>query len=591
MKQEPTYKQVTSTIQLPLITAYNSTTGEQLTKDIINNACRQYLTYCQQAQNTLIRTNINTLPTRKNTQFGSAWARNNINTDNINVPDDYIEKYWTTIGNQIEAARLIISYQQRDAIATLFDKYGWDATYETITKHGGKYIKRNLYKNVKASGKHPSMPIVKSPRFPYASMNKQVCQQAVFNDVLVCHNMAIGNVRYDLVFYTGTVLARYDGIVKVTRPTLRLDNDGDACFDFSVIESVLFRSPDAGHVVGFDRNMDHASCISGVRVNADGSCSRELGPSLETLAIVRHRNKLLVERDRCEARITRLMPWQDSERARLVEQVGILKHKIDDLGVAIDWHEAEDVVGHALPGEVVGLERLDVFSGGFVKFRHGSTDEKVGHALERCGSSVVMVSPAGTSCDCPCCGSRLSFSGTVRSGRVGVCSSCGFRVFRDYGAGACVGERAGRSCGVIGEGVRVGVPSCDVVVERGGRRRARRLRKMRRRRARGKRVFRVGSRVSPRRPRRGCGARAGRVCGVGSVSGGSGVSFEEVWGLFHAAIVGRQERHGFDAGAFDRTFPFGAWGSTLVLRDCSAFRTCYAYYTGLREHYLTSIKH
>lgn len=160
---------------------------------------------------------------------------------------------------------------------------------------------------------------------------------------------------------------------------------------------------------------------------------------------------------------------------------------------------------------------------------------------------------------------------------LGVCSSCGFRVFRDYGAGACVGERAGRSCSVIGEGVRVGVPSCDVVVERGGRRRARRLRKMRRRRARGKRVFRVGSRVSPRRPRRGCGARAGRVCGVGSVSGGSGVSFEEVWGLFHAVIVGRQERHEFDAGTFDRTFPFGAWGSTLVLRDCSAFLIIRAY--------------
>ena len=131
--------------------------------------------------------------------------------------------------------------------------------------------------------------------------------------------MAIGNTRYDLIFYTGTVLARYDGIAKVTRPTLRLDDDGNACFDFSIIENVLFRSPDAGHVVGFDRNMDHASCISGVRVNADGSCSRELGPSLETLAIVRHRNKLLVERDRCEARLARLMPWQNSERARLVE--------------------------------------------------------------------------------------------------------------------------------------------------------------------------------------------------------------------------------------------------------------------------------
>lgn len=105
---------------------------------------------------------------------------------------------------------------------------------------------------------------------------------------------------------------------------------------------------------------------------------------------------------------------------------------------------------------------------------------------------------------------------------------CVLRVFRDYGAGTCVGER----------------------------RRVRRLREMRRRRAGGKRVFRVGSRVSPRRPRRGCGARSGHVCAV--------VRYPRMnpWASGYNCQI-KVILHNLDM--FYRTFPFGAWGNTLVL--------------------------
>ena len=110
-------------------------------------------------------------------------------------------------------ARLILAHRERDKIAIGFDEIGWESSCDALKKHisPNEWLDWRLVKNIKDSGKHPALPEVKHPRFPYNQMNNQVCQQIAFNDVVCCHNMAIGSKRFDIIFYVRMI----DGLSQI----------------------------------------------------------------------------------------------------------------------------------------------------------------------------------------------------------------------------------------------------------------------------------------------------------------------------------------------------------------------------------------
>ena len=574
-----------SGFELPIITTINTRTGEPLSPVAFASQCSDFLATQARIQQRLINENANTLPERKSTAFGTQWARDNINVPpDMQIPSTYIEKYWTLTTDKIEAARLILAYKQRRKIYDIIKELGTDATIQNIRDQAGKYVDWRLIKNIQAMTSQPSIPQVKHPRFPTNQTTDSFCQMRTYDDVIHLHNIAICANRYDIIFDAAQVLQRYPNLTKVNRPTLRLGKDGNIHWDFSVAESVKREPVLTDSVVAFDRNMDHNHCVTGVRMNANGTMSKELGPSLQTMAVIHHAKKVDIELGRCRRKLGNLMPWADARRrARLESQVMALSDKLDTLKEEIDWSEANDILCHASPGEVIGVEQLDMFGGGFVKFRHGSTDAKLEHMCARDGWSLVHVSPAGSSSTCPVCGSRLR---RVRGTDIEACPSCGHEQYHDHGAAVVL---AGRTMGRVrgddwGESAVV-VPERSVLEERSRRKRERRERKMRSRASRGCRTYRVKDKPSPSRPR---GSRS-RSCLVSASVSRDGVGLVSLRDLVGCALSGEFDGEvcsSVFAGRADGALTFGAWAVTNVVVGGTGIMTCYAYVARLLAKWL-----
>ena len=574
-----------SGFELPIITTINTRTGEPLSTVAFASQCSDFLTTQARIQQRLINENANTLPERENTTFGTKWARDNINIPpDVQIPSTYIEKYWTLTTDKIEAARLILAYRQRLKIYDVIQELGANATIQSVRDKAGTYVDWRLIKNIQAMTSPPSIPRVRHPRFPTNQTNNVFCQMRTYDDVIHLHNIAIGKNKYDIIFDAAQVLQRYPNLTKVNRPTLRLGKDGNVHWDFSVAECVKREPVTADSVIAFDRNMDHDHCVTGVRMNANGTIGKELGPSLQTMAAIHHARKVDIELGRCKQKLGSLMPWADAERReRLESQVKVLSDKLDTLREEIDWSEANDILCHARPDEVIGVEQLDMFGGGFVKFRHGSTDAKLEHACARDGRTLVHVSPAGSSSTCPVCGSRLR---RVRGTDVEACPSCGHEQYHDHGAAVVL---AGRTMGRVRDDLdesAIAVPESSVLVERSRCKCERRERKMRSRAARGCRTYRVKGEPSPSRPH-SARSRSGLVSSCVSRDGAGLVSLRDLVGR---ALSGKRGEvcSSVCAGRADGVLTFGVWASANVVVGGVGIMTCYAYVAGLLEKWLDS---
>lgn len=571
-----------SGFELPIITAINTRTGEPLSTERFADVCSDFLIMQAHIQQRLINENANTLPERENTAFGTKWARDNINVPpDVQIPSTYIQKYWTLTTDKIEAARLILAYRQRLKIYDIIQELSTDATIQNVRDKAGKYVDWRLIKNIQAMTSPPSIPRVRHPRFPTNQTTDSFCQMRTYDDIIHLHNIAIGANRYDIIFDAARVLQRYPNLIKVNRPTLRLGKDGNVHWDFSVAEIIQREPVMADSVVAFDRNMDHDHCVTGIRVHANGIIGKELGPSLQTMATIHHARKVDVELGRCKHKLECLMPWDDAgHRARLESQVKTLSDKLDTLKEEIDWSEVNDVLCHARPGEVIGVEQLDMFGGGFVKFRHGSTDAKLEHACARDGRALAHVNPAGSSSSCPVCGSRLC---RVRGTDIEACPSCGHEQYHDHGAAVVLANRTmGRVRDDWDESAVV-VPERSVLKERSRCKRERRERKMRSRVARGCRTYRIKDEPSPSRPHE-FRSRSGLVSSCVSHDGAGIARLRDLVGC---ALSGKRgEVCSVCAGRADGVLTFGVWASANVVVGGAGIMTCYAYVAELLEKWL-----
>lgn len=502
--------EVVSSTQLSLIAVYDSETGNEVPVSDFESAARKVLSTAATSQQELIDHNAEIIPNRTNDLFGAKWARDNIELpDGYTYHDDDRQTYWSTVNDKCEAARLILAWKKRDEIASAFDAVGWDRSIDEIADYLGKYVDWRLYKNIKAMGCHPNVPHVSHPRFVFSMMNPQVCQQIAFVDIVWLHRTAIGNGIYDLIFDAHDLYERYPGIVSLSRPTMRW-HDG-LFFDFSVTEDIASAQVSkVNHVVAFDRNMDHKRCISGVRMSSNGQVSYELGSSIDTEKVIQHERLVKVDLDRKKAKKKRMMPWDKEEQFdsngkrvktkydRLCNDIDRISERSDALKGSIDWHEAHDMLCHLRSGESLVVEQLDMFGGGAVKFRHGSTDDKIEHSCRRNGVNVVHVNPAGTTSTCPVCCSNVRFL----DDRVVECTNddCSWRDDRDCGSAPVIGARGLERLGYVDPENGYAVHDLGDRERRSRVRRERRERKMVRRAERGSRVYRVKDKPTPSRP-------------------------------------------------------------------------------------------
>lgn len=498
-------KNISSTVNLNVVAAIDQSTGEVLAPSAFESLVRAFLEDVREVQRALIEANISSLPARENGKFGSKWARENV----VSTPEadrilsSFTETYWTLNGCKSEAARLVLAHRHRQEVWDALQKLGDDESFEKVKDLlDVKWLDYRLYLNVKRSGSPPKTPELVGVKFPYCQMNNQVAQQMVFFDGVIMHNVAIGTRRYDIVFDHQDIFERYPDIDSLSRPTLTLAKSGEIKWQFSVNQKVIAPTTKGySSVVAFDRNMDHARIISGVRANRNGHVSEELGPSLPTVRTAEHAGRVKTDLERKKSKLANTMPWEmESEKTRrLMEDIERVGDALDDLHRALDIMSVNDMIGHLRSGDLLVVERLDMFGGGYVKFRHGRSDERLEHKCARLGIPYVMVNPAGTTSLCPHCGAELTF----KNGRLVECPNCGFEDDRDCSsspiiAGRGLDKSAGRRR--YEKIISRNALTASERRERSERKKAKREAKMECRRKAGKPSRAVGSVPSPSRP-------------------------------------------------------------------------------------------
>lgn len=540
-------REISSTVSLRVIAAIAHSTGEVLTPEEFEQLTRNFLEDMRAVQQELVNENASSLPDRNNAKFGSEWARENVrNTDSADkIINSYIERYWTLNGCKSEAARIILSYRHRVKVWEVLRQLGDNETFEKVRDViDEKWLDYNLYKNVKNSKEAPGVPELVGVQFPYCQMNAQVVQQKVFLDGVILHRLAMGTERYEVLFDIQDVFERYPDMKTLSRPTVIETKDGKIVWHFSAVQQVDVPSVRGfSSVVAFDRNMDHSRIISGVRANRNGHVSGELGPSVRTLKAIDHSRRVSTDLARKKQKLRNAMPWDlENEKAKRlsddIERVGGALNRLHD---ALDVLSVNDMLGHLKRGDLLVVEKLDMFGGGLIKFRHGRSDDRLEHKCARLGIPFVMVNPAGTTSSCPHCGAALSF----KDGRVVECGECGFVDDRDCASAPIIAGRGlDKSAGRRRYERRVARAALTSGErrERAVRARARRVAKMERRRVAGRSVRGVGCVSSPSRPvlgvREGVSgqeaslARVRALLGEKRITRGDGVSNDVIAGFY-----------------------------------------------------------
>lgn len=499
-----TPKKISSTVNLNVIAAIDQSSGEILPPEELESRARLFLSEIRTVQEELIKANISPLPSRENAKFGSKWARENVISTTIadKILAPYIETYWTLNGCKSEAARIILAHRRRQDVWDALSALGKDESFEKVRELlNVKWLDYRLYSNVKKSGSPPRVPKLVGVKFPYCQMNKQVAQQKTFLDGVIIHNLAMGKNRYDIIFEHQNIFERYPDIDTLSRPTLSLTKNNEIKWQFSVNQTVEQRSPYGySSVVAFDRNMDHSRIISGVRANRNGHVSEELGPSLPTVRAAEHAERVKTDLSRKKKKLANTMPWdmESDKSKRLVDDIGEVGEALGRLHDALDVMSVNDMIGHLRVGDLLVVERLDMFGGGFVKFRHGRSDERLEHKCARLGVPLLQVNPAGTTSSCPHCGGKLSFE----SDRVVECSECGFIDDRDCASSPIIAgrglDKSAKRKRYERKVARQALDARERAV-RSARKKAKREAKIERRRACGKLARDVGCVSSPKR--------------------------------------------------------------------------------------------
>lgn len=321
---------------------------------------------------------------------------------------EWAEPAWTRIGAQCAALALITPYQKvRDLWNECHDPDTGECTGvpADLDERLDGYVDAALIRNTLKRRNPPSVPVVRTPVLRLGSMGTQCGYRALFSDHLLLHAVAIGSHRYEIIIDSAWLWERYPNLKGISMPNVRV-KDGRVLLDFDVTEEVAPQPTTTNSVIAVDRNADHDQCISAVRISSNGWVSNELGPSRQTLSIIRHLNAARRERDKSHKALDRRAGQKKTKRAtehdeRTIQSIHHLDERIDRLQSALDESQMEDLLHHVNPGEAIGAETLRWFPGTST-FRHGQTDEALKHKCEKAGINLILVNPANTTRNCAC---------------------------------------------------------------------------------------------------------------------------------------------------------------------------------------------
>ncbi len=463
MQHEPgsNETQTNSSINLRPYHAQDTESQEPLDMTSVSQAITRLLNEARTAQSWYIQQihNLNlTLQSQKS--YTNEYARKNI----PNPPDGLLYTPGTIaasrriIADKSEAYRIMVSWQERRDVYNELQEYPEDITYEDFkTATGRKYLKRNLFDNIRRMDQPPSLPKVKKPRIPLGKTDKAYTLIALDGqDVLLCglplklDESSDAETRVDLLFeLPDRYMRNHQSSVrrKLTRPTIYLDDRNRPTFGWAIQEWVTAPETlalDAESCIGVDCGM--TNFITAARVHRDGrymgglTMSKRTRKTKLTLDTRRREVKLnMAKQERREALAgkgkTTLSPERAASREAHMED---LTQSVHNAWEAFEWDAVADVMALAGPGEPVAVEDLKFNKGGSLHFRFSGFQSKLEHRCKLTGHPFVQVKAAGTSSCCPDClkplGEREEYHETV-------CGSCGWVSDRDASAAVSIARR------------------------------------------------------------------------------------------------------------------------------------------------------
>ena len=373
------------------------------------------------------------------------------------------------IADKAEAYRIMQPWQERRDIYNELQGYPDNISYEAYKEASGRdYLKRNLFKNIHKMKRAPELPEVKKPRIPLGKTDKQYTLIAISGqDILLCglplklNPESDKEVRVDLLFRLPDRYMRNHGRVahvKITRPTIYLDDHGEPAFSWAIQESCStpsIKARDAESCVGVD--CGKTNHIAMARVHRDGRYTGGLGESRRTS----HESKRSLDKRQRELDLnyakqarrealagvgnTTLSPERAAAREAHLEG---LKRARDHAQSSYEWDLVADVMSFVRPGEPVAVEDLRFNEGGSLRFRFSGFQSKLEHRCKLTGHDFVRVPAGGTSANCPDCLGKLDKRDDYHWT---ACGDCGWEGDRDASSAVAIARRGLR----LDHGVRL----------------------------------------------------------------------------------------------------------------------------------------
>lgn len=346
-----------------------------------------------------------------------------------------------------ESVTKLKGHHKRQMIAELLIRNPEMTLYEVRKRLNDKYIKYNLYKNVKRAidntGKKPEIPVINRPRLNVGADSNLIWE--LYEDGLLIRKLHIKEYTLDFFFPISLEhMKKFKNLTNIGYPTIRIKENGDYVFDF-VISSQVQTPKEQPNYLGIDPKMNNG--FSASIIYSNDSVSKEIKPSKETLRHQKKIDRLKKDRKNKKNRLNnKLQSYsklpeieQIKKTQYLIDEINSISEKIKRINTALDWSAANDIVHLAKQTKSnICLEEVK-FNDGDNHWRNSLFFEKVQHTAKAYGVSFKPINPKNTSQTCPNCGGRLEEK--TLSERISRCPSCKEDGDRDYFASIIMAKR------------------------------------------------------------------------------------------------------------------------------------------------------
>lgn len=382
------------------------------------------------------------LPTHPNKEQREVFKE----VDQISKKNWKSNHHWTK-GCIEEAVAKLKGYHKRQRIAEVLVKNPEMTLNEVKVKLNDKYIKHNLYKNVKRAidntGAKLEIPATNRPRLNIGADTNLVLE--LFEDGILIKKLHIKEYTLDVFFPINVDhMKKFKNLTNIGYPTIRIKNNGDYVFDF-LITSQVKTPKNQSNYLGIDPKMNNG--FAAAIVYSNGSISKEIKPSKETLRHQKKIDRLKLDRKNKKTRLknklqsySKLSEEEQIKKTQyLIDEINSISDKIKRINTALDWSAANDVVHLAKQtNSTICLEEVK-FNDGDNHWRNSLFFEKVQHTAKAYGISLKGINPKNTSKTCPNCGAKLEDK-TLEE-RTSRCPSCKEEGDRDYFAAIIMAKK------------------------------------------------------------------------------------------------------------------------------------------------------